>query len=42
MDVQEVYEMIEFKYRQRGLGRLFWVGFCGEFRMSLLERYPGY
>ena len=34
--------MLELKFGQRGLKLLFWVGFCGEFPMSLLARYPGY
>ena len=34
--------MLELKFGQRGLKLLFLVGFCGEFPMSLLSRYPGY
>ena len=34
--------MLELKFGQRGLKLLFLVGFCGEFPMSLLARYPGY
>ena len=34
--------MLELKFGQRGLKLLFLVGFCGEFPVSLLARYPGY
>lgn len=34
--------MLELKFGQRGLKLLCLIGYCGEFPISLLTRYPGY